>query len=429
MTDVTVSETRGSRRRRWRVYLLAGIVLMLIAFVSLDAWAARRVNRATRALEERYGTLAEDSLRTAAVPAEQNRARLVRAAAALSVPPTTSIKAFLTEAGRSQQPPPVTAELRDFVESNREALNTAARFTSRQRSSWEIEPDGNNIPGLLEIRRLSDILVLAGLVELEAGRTEETAEMIGAGLALAASMRQENQLIVQLIRMGVALQQVDAIHRLIATAEPSASSLQELAARLAENRTPDPLRLALIGELKHGRAMFLKLEQGRRDGGSDHLVVGLDGGSSNVLSALGRVGRPLVRVAHASYLERMNALIELQAGPRPKPPFPERQDSFLLNWLGWTAGLERAVQSGDDFRSAQGAAEIAVALRRYRVDRNSYPDNLAVLVPGYLSELPIDPFTGQAPVYERRGAGFTLQAQRYSAQPPHAQPAAWVITK
>ena len=75
------------------------------------------------------------------------------------------------------------------------------------------------------------------------------------------------------------------------------------------------------------------------------------------------------------------------------------------------AGLERSVQTGERFNSALAATELAVALRRYQIDHGHYPEALSALVPAYLSVLPIDPLTGQPPLYERQSAGFRLRTE------------------
>ena len=421
MADVTVDTNRGTRRRRWRLFLLTGLLVLLVVYVSFDWWAARRIERVTARLEQRYGTLSEDSLRLAAVPAPENRARLVRAATALSVPSIEATRAFISEAAKSPTLPPIPAELRQFVEKNREAMRVAEGFAARERTNWEVEPDGSNTPGLLEIRLLSNVLFVNAMIDLEAGRPDDASKSIASGLAMAASLRHEQQVIAQLIRVAIGMHQVDAIQRLLAHAEPSAASLTELANRLAENRTPDPMRLGLLGELKHANATFARLERGRADATIN---------SGRLFPVLTRVGRPLVRMARGSYLEKMEQLLQVQSGPRPKGPWPDMEGSLLSPWVGSLSGLARAVESGDDFASMHGAAEVAVALRRHRLDHGSYPADLAPLVPAYLAAIPIDPFTGKPPVYMQKDAGFTLQAQRYSAQPPGSRPAAlWVISK
>ena len=70
------------------------------------------------------------------------------------------------------------------------------------------------------------------------------------------------------------------------------------------------------------------------------------------------------------------------------------------------------MDSGDHFNSGLGLTELAVALRRFRIERGQYPDALSSLVPTYLASMPIDALTGKAPVYSRQGAGFRLQAEK-----------------
>ena len=74
-------------------------------------------------------------------------------------------------------------------------------------------------------------------------------------------------------------------------------------------------------------------------------------------------------------------------------------------------GLERAIEGFDQFNSTLNATELAVALRRFRLDHGTYPDALSALVPAYVARVPIDPFTGQPPVYARQGGGFHLHAE------------------
>jgi hypothetical protein len=50
-----------------------------------------------------------------------------------------------------------------------------------------------------------------------------------------------------------------------------------------------------------------------------------------------------------------------------------------------------------------------LALRAYRLDHGRYPDSVAQLAPAYLSRVPLDPFTGGAPLkYRPSGAGYVL---------------------
>ncbi len=52
--------------------------------------------------------------------------------------------------------------------------------------------------------------------------------------------------------------------------------------------------------------------------------------------------------------------------------------------------------------------EVSLALAAYHADHALYPENLAELKPKYLAQLPVDIFSGQAPVYRRQDAGYVL---------------------
>lgn len=60
-------------------------------------------------------------------------------------------------------------------------------------------------------------------------------------------------------------------------------------------------------------------------------------------------------------------------------------------------------------RAESNAADLALALRRYRLVTGAYPREASVLVPLYVHEVGTDPFTGRAIDYTRRGSAFELR--------------------
>jgi hypothetical protein len=97
--------------------------------------------------------------------------------------------------------------------------------------------------------------------------------------------------------------------------------------------------------------------------------------------------------------------------------------------LAHTAGLRRAIDSGDDFTTMRGVAEAGVALRRYRLEHGAYPDDLASLVPAYLPRVPLDAATGRPPAYGRSGAGFRLKGLSARQGPAPNATLEWTVTK
>ncbi|MFA5393919.1 MAG: ABC transporter permease [Candidatus Ratteibacteria bacterium] len=61
-----------------------------------------------------------------------------------------------------------------------------------------------------------------------------------------------------------------------------------------------------------------------------------------------------------------------------------------------------------NLEALQDLAKIVTALKRYKLTHGQYPKDLAELRPDFISELPIDPFTGRDFIYKQEGKGFIL---------------------
>lgn len=409
------------------VLVLAALPLGVGACTAFDLWAGHQLDAQIARIAVKYGSLDEQASTLPPVPSDDNRARVVRAAAALVVPLDSSRHRAIG----LRVPSPVAADLRAFADMNRAAVRLAREIGHRRQSNWDVEyaTEGER-PPWTEIRTLSDALHVSALLDLEAGRGDEAASAVVSGLAVAASIRQEPDLLAQLIRISITSRHISALHQLVTQSEPSKAALEELARWLAESRTPDPMRVALPGELRHVHAVFERMERGSVDPDIGQYIYPETWPSvpASWYGPLARIGRPIVRQAHARYLREIDQLIDAQADAPPRPALREAAtpprwalaDRLAEKFLG---GIASSVKTGDDFNRELSVAELAVALRRYRLDRGAYPDDLSALAPAYVTSLPIDPYTGQPPVYARKGAGFTLRAE--SAGPDIA--AAWTL--
>ena len=55
-----------------------------------------------------------------------------------------------------------------------------------------------------------------------------------------------------------------------------------------------------------------------------------------------------------------------------------------------------------------GLSQLAFALRAFRAETAQFPRKLGELVPNFLRELPLDPFSERPFVYRRQGEGYVL---------------------
>jgi hypothetical protein len=126
MHAATRTSPRWWQGRRLRLFLLLGVLAVLLIRVGLDLWAGGRVRAETSRLEAKYGTLDPGAGWPPEVPAADNRARLVKAAAVLVVagqgasamPMSRALSEFKALPGN----PRVPDDLRKFATVNREPL-------------------------------------------------------------------------------------------------------------------------------------------------------------------------------------------------------------------------------------------------------------------------------------------------------------------
>jgi hypothetical protein len=80
---------------------------------------------------------------------------------------------------------------------------------------------------------------------------------------------------------------------------------------------------------------------------------------------------------------------------------------FLIQIL--TPSLDRAFEMQFRHNTLHHATITILALKRWRLDKGRYPDNLNELVDvGYMKELPMDPYSDKPLIYKRLGDEFTL---------------------
>lgn len=404
-------------KRRILLVLVTGLLALVIAAVVVDVVAGRRLRREYARLEQRFGVLDARGGFAPEVPEEDNSARVIRAASILVVRGPgrgnyTQMRTALGQFEKASASAPIPEDVRAFLDANAAALRVADLAVTRRQANWEADYlAGYDLPRFLFVRGLSDAAYVSAVREMKEGHVNEASRHLITGLAVASSLRNERSLIAQLIRIAVAAQQFEGVRRLVADAEPPAAALAELARALGESAATDPMQVGLLGELRYGNNEILKMER----------------------SSKWRLLRPFVRLARRDYLLEMERLLDLQAGPRPHPPYVNRAARWPWDWrkitLAYTPGLQRAIDSGDDFTTMRGVAEAGVALRRYRLEHGAYPDDLAALVPAYLAKVPLDAATGRPPAYARSGAGFTLKGLS-ARQGPAASPALqWTVTK
>ena len=128
----------------------------------------------------------------------------------------------------------------------------------------------------MDLRVLWQAAYVAALLKIEEGHPDEAAKHIADGLAMAASLWQEPNIIPQLLRIAMRFSKSILIQRLMTRAETSKASLDEIARRLEENRSPDPILVGALSDARMTHAILRRMHEGpprRRSDGSQSLRV------------------------------------------------------------------------------------------------------------------------------------------------------------
>jgi hypothetical protein len=214
-------------------------------------------------------------------------------------------------------------------------------------------------------------------------------------LNTARSIGDEPTLTSQCHRLAIQRQALFTVERVLAQGQASANRLEALQL-LLQQEMAEPLML-----------MAFRAE---RAGTYQHMSAILSGEWRFTLRFFhGRVANKLpdswnryiemviVRRSYPAYFRLLTALVEAAKLPPHDQPkqierLIEQSRQLPIEFQSWFASVARWV---DGFRRNQAwlrCAIAALAAERYRIAYGHWPDSLEVLVPGFLLEVPIDPF-------------------------------------
>jgi hypothetical protein len=407
----------GSRRWGiWRKRIILGLGGTLIVLLGVrgiwDLIEGRRLTRMVESLEARWGSLDPASLERPDLSPGVNRARYFRAAS-LVLEYDREEEAVIRGRGStvrkqaSREPAAVAAVL----ESNQLPLQLVVEGASREGSNWEIRYAAGfeaRMPNLLELIRLGRLVEAQAHLHVLAGRAEDALETIGQGYALASSLREEPALIVQLVGVSIERGMHDALRSLLSGASPAGEGMERLQAKIASLPGPEAFQEALQGEVMGMHLAMAELLVGERSEVAEARPL-----FPNTVWMW--MVRPVVRKAHLFYLEEMSKMIETQARPhhaRREGWREQDQESWpwYAKWVSGLTNLSGMLLRADYSQARASLATTALALKRYGLDRGSYPASLDELVPDFLEAVPLDPFTGESLEYAGEEDGFRLHS-------------------
>ena len=316
----------------------------------------------------------------------------------------------------------------------RELRAASQRPLSRYPVFYDLEnPWGILLPHLARLKGLSQRLQLKACAELAAGQSSNALEDVTLALYVADSIKNEPFLISFLVRLACVQITAHSVWEGLTEHRWSDAELQALIPRLQQYNFVSDVKRPLDSERAAGVLTAELLYRNRKVRLSDLLGESSDRWFSDLAA------NAFARLApHGWYhQEQLNycRLFSMQTAgtfdPASRRVFPQQiaahdrelQHAVRGGVLGRTlygvlhhqlvaALLLPAI--GNVPRRAAAAqitadqCAIACALERHRLANGQFPEKLEALAPRFIPQLPNDPFTGTAYVYQRDDKGFVL---------------------
>jgi hypothetical protein len=435
---------RGLRRLLLNPLVLGALLLAaLLAVLVVAAWppGARHRRRYAAKVAELHAagqllTAEQMQARHEEMPADRNSALVLLDA--FDRMDTSDLTAVLAVGSFGRLPSEETLGLiGDELQANAAALELMRRAAELPGGAYPIveeNPIDDFYEHLRPLRAAAKLCSRSALWHAANDRTEESLDAVCLGLGLSRSLGRRMSTIEICARCVVCAATVAALEDALGLCRPHAEALANCQAELLRERDGYGLPEVLVWERSTG-----------------YLCC--------TLAYIPREARPLYQ-AFGGWLAR-DALFYQEAMDRfaeaMELPLPERVSAtrrvdedvagslrrggaryFLSNML--VAPFGRLVEEDASSRARLTLAAAALAVERRRIDAGTWPDSLAALVPEYLGEVPLDPFTGAPVRYVIGDRGVLLYSigpngrddgglsQEDAAQHGAARPKDWDLT-
>jgi hypothetical protein len=463
-TSASPASSLGARLGRHLLFLAMALVVMLLALHGcMSMHQGQKMDDALARAEERWGPLDVPEPDRPRPADESNAAVLLRAAVAVHVLDTANLPAFnRLKQGQSLQAGDRQA-LQAIVDDNAESLALLDDAQARPHVDWRAEPPAGShqqsgVPPYSRLLPLAGTNWTSGMLAAIDGDAAGAVAAVQRQLLLGLAMETDGHLLPQVLRIRVISRALDLIRATLERTAPDPAQLEILRAGLQDLAGGEALHQSLISQFKNTTRHYLgmlhgNLELGEPAGaGSDDsfdlraIAVERAGRTlrgENPMTpkdaqflgstALRWVVRPWLRSRMTRYVEDSDALLGWQA----IPPYRRQDEAAVIrsgkppanDWLSRIfPDLEVDTQllaMGDLVDARLALARTAVALCLARAVEGRYPGTLADLVPGFMAEVPVDPLTGEAPIYRHAGSGVVLASARVEFEAEATRNAPW----
>ncbi|MHC4528039.1 MAG: hypothetical protein ACYS29_09195 [Planctomycetota bacterium] len=328
--------------------------------------------------------------------------------------------------------------LREWVEKNEAAWKQVVEAAlkpylwrqyevgSRNKDKWTM---GILMPHLKLIRGLTRLGIWRARIEMEKGQVRQALHDCLIVARIGVHWQQRKTLIEYLTGLGVSKAAHEEILIAVVSEDLSDADLRHLHQQLSQMY---PQSFPLV-DMESDRLMLLDtIQQVFTDGGpgGGHLIPerfadllrnvgGRDRAATSefrsVLLSLIHVGRDETLAKGNELYDRLIEISKATPYEKRLHDYPDSED-LVLAMPEYRYFVLRSVPAFDNLqryayqcKALHEATLTVLALQRYRLENNEYPEKLDELITaGYLEQLPMDPYSDGPLVYARKGGNFLL---------------------
>jgi hypothetical protein len=303
----------------------------------------------------------------------------------------------------------LAADLAAFEPALVEARKLKRLSWGRFPVTWSADVIGTKLD-CVEARPVAYLLEYEATAQAEAGRPGE-ALATGRGVLVAARSIGDEPLVMSLlIRQAIRAVAVRSLERTLAQGTPPEAELQAVQA-LFEDEAAQPL---LLNVLRGERAATQRTIEAARQA-LPGLGTALRSGDTNALrQRLDFRKQRRMRRWQTDALRRETACVEAAKLPLEEHgrAFAPLQPALPLDDDDIVGSLTMAsVKIAESYRRSQAVLRVvvvALALERYRLAEQHWPDQLRELTPAYLPDVPLDPYDGRELRYKKLSDGVLV---------------------
>lgn len=419
------------RKRVWRrrigLFFLSLLVLLFVVYVfvrALDEWRLSEAIAAVSQTDPRW-RLADIEADREQVPDEENAALVVQASYAGFpagwVPPKFDVPEDGVEPNQRLRPDTVT-DARAERDRHPAVLAESGKLAELSRGRYPITYSPNGLiftatPHHDQVRAVFWILNVDANLRTEGGDLAGALRAARAAVVAVRSIGDEPGTGGQLLRVGGVQLGARQFERILGHGEIGAEELQALQALLRTDEQVPLLRDYIRGERASLEEMVIRLHAGTlppcvinrpppdlmgwmafnalslRQRAEHAYLLGV------YTELAGAADLPLHESIPLIRKRSRTAFVDSQTIGRPLLPVIEKMAEAFQRHYGTLRCLN-----------------VAIAAERYRLTQGRWPDSVSVLVPTYLSEIPLDPYDGQPLRLKRTEGGLIVYCVGFDQQ-------------